>query len=70
MEEVTGGWGEKKLNNEELHNYCSAPNIIRMIKSKRVTWAVHIAHIKNINAYRIFIGKPEVKIPLGRPWHK
>jgi hypothetical protein len=40
--EVTGEW--QKLHNEELHNLYSAPNIIRMIKSRRMRWAGHVAH--------------------------
>jgi hypothetical protein len=51
---------ELKRNNEELHNLLFSPNIIRMIKSRRMRWA-------NGNAYRILVGKPEGKRPLGRP---
>jgi hypothetical protein len=40
-DEVTGGW--RKLHNEELHNLYSSPSIIRMIKSKRMRWAGHVA---------------------------
>jgi hypothetical protein len=42
-DEVTGGW--KKLHNEELHNLNSSPNIIKMIKSKRMRWAWHVARM-------------------------
>jgi hypothetical protein len=42
-DEVTGDW--MKLHNEELHNLCSSPNIIRMIKSKRLRWAGHVARM-------------------------
>jgi hypothetical protein len=41
--DIIGGWG--KLNNEELHKLHSSPNIIRMIKSRRVRWAGHVASI-------------------------
>jgi hypothetical protein len=41
-DEVTGGW--RKLHNEELHNLFSSPSIIRMIKSRRMRWAGHVAH--------------------------
>jgi hypothetical protein len=46
------GW--RKLHNEELHNLYSSPNIIRMIKSRRMRWAGHVARIGDKrNAYRI-----------------
>jgi hypothetical protein len=62
---VTGDW--RKLHNEELHNLYSSPDIIRMIKSRRVGWAGHVARMGEIrNAYRILVGKPEGKRPLGR----
>jgi hypothetical protein len=65
-EEVTGDW--RKLHNEELHKLHSAPNIIRMIKSRRVRCLGEVARMgKKRNAYRIFVGKPEGKRPLGRP---
>jgi hypothetical protein len=53
---------------EELHNLYSSPNIIRMIKSRRMRWAGHVAGIgERRNAYRILVGKPERKRPLRRP---
>jgi hypothetical protein len=42
-DEVTGGW--RKLHNEELHNLYSFPSIIRMIKSRRMRWAGHVARM-------------------------
>jgi hypothetical protein len=42
-DEVTGGW--RKLHNEELHNLYSSPSIIRMIKSRRMRWAEHVARM-------------------------
>jgi hypothetical protein len=64
-DEVTGDW--RKLHNEELRNLYSSPNIIRMIKSRRVKWTGHVARMgKPRNAYRILVGKPEGKRPLGR----
>jgi hypothetical protein len=48
-DEVTGGW--RKLHNEELHNLYSYPNIIRMIKSKRMRWAGHVARIGGREMY-------------------
>jgi hypothetical protein len=63
--EMTQDW--RKLQNEELHNLYSSPNIIRVIKSKRMRWAGHVARIgEKRNAYRILVGKPEGKRPLGR----
>jgi hypothetical protein len=55
----------RKLHNEEFHNLYS-PNIIRMIKSRRIRWAGHVAQMRaKRNAYRILVGKPEGKRPLG-----
>ncbi|PNF32281.1 hypothetical protein B7P43_G16947, partial [Cryptotermes secundus] len=49
------------------HNLYSSPSIIRMIKSKRIRWAGHVAQKGETNAYRILVGKPEGKRPVGRP---
>jgi hypothetical protein len=60
---VTG----RKLRIEELHNFYSSPSIIRMIKSRRMTWAGHVARMRDkSNAYRILVGKPEGKRSLER----
>jgi hypothetical protein len=57
-DEVTGDW--RKLHSEELHNFYSSPNIIRMIKSRRMRWAGHIGRMgETRNAYRILVGKQE-----------
>jgi hypothetical protein len=57
----------RKLHNEELHNLYSSPNIIRMIKSRKLKFAQHLACMrKNINAYRVSVGMSEERIPLGR----
>jgi hypothetical protein len=65
-DEVTGKW--RKLHNEQLHNLYSSPHVIRMIKSRRMRWAGHAARIgERRSAYRISVGKPEGKRPLGRP---
>jgi hypothetical protein len=56
------------LHNEELHNLYSSPNIIRIIKSRRIRWAGNVAQMgEKRNACRILVGKPEGKKPLGRP---
>jgi hypothetical protein len=64
---VTGEW--RKLHNGELHNSYSSPNIIITIKSRRMRWAGHVARLggETRNAYRILVGIPEGKRPLGRP---
>jgi hypothetical protein len=60
---VTGDW--RKLHNEELCNLYPSPNIIRMIKPRRMRWTGHVARMGDRqNAYRIFVGKPEGKRPL------
>jgi hypothetical protein len=65
-DEATRGW--RKLHNEEFHNLYSSPNIIRMIKSKRMRLTGHVARMgEKMNEYRIFVGKSEGKTPLGRP---
>jgi GH43 family beta-xylosidase len=65
-DEVMGDW--RKRHSEELHNLYSSPNIIRMIKSRRMRWAGHAARIEETtNACRILVGNPEVKRPLRRP---
>jgi hypothetical protein len=63
---VTGGW--RKLHNEELHNLYSSPSIIRIMKSRRMRWVGHVARMgEKRNVYRLLLGKPEGKRPLGRP---
>jgi hypothetical protein len=66
MRGVTGGW--RKLHNEELRDLYSSPSITGMIKSRRMRWAGHVARMgEKRNAYRLLVGKPEGKRPLGRP---
>jgi hypothetical protein len=67
-EEVTGIW--RKLHNEELHDlyYSPSMSIIRIIKSRSMRWVGHVARMgEKRNAYRLLVGKPERKRPLGRP---
>jgi hypothetical protein len=65
-DEVTGDW--RKRHNEELHNLYSSPNISRIIKSRRMRRAGHVARMgEKRNVYRILMGKPKGKRPLGRP---
>jgi hypothetical protein len=64
-DEVTGKW--RKLHYEELNDLYSSPTIVRMIKS-RIRWAGHAARIGDgRGVYRVLVGKPEGKRPLGRP---
>jgi hypothetical protein len=65
MDGATGGW--RKLHNEELHNLYPSPSIIRIIKSRRIRWAGHVARMgEKRNVYRLLVGKSEGKRPLGR----
>jgi hypothetical protein len=68
-DEVTGEW--KRLHNEELNDLYSSPNIIRLIKSRRMRWAEHVARMgEGRGAYRILVGRPKGRGPLGRPRHR
>jgi hypothetical protein len=68
-DEVTGEW--RKLHNKELHDLYPSPSVIRIIKSRRMRWAGHVARMgAKRNAYRLLLGKPEGKRPLGRPRHR
>jgi hypothetical protein len=65
-DEVMGEW--RKLHNGELHNLYSSPVIISQIKSRRMRWAGHVARMgEGRNVYRVLVGKPEGRRPLGRP---
>ena len=64
-DEVTREW--RKLHNEELNDLYSSPNTVRVIKSRRMRSAGHVARIgKGRGVYRVLVGKPEGKKPLGR----
>jgi hypothetical protein len=57
-----------KLHNEELNDLYSLPNIVRVVKSRRMRWAGHVAHMgEKRGVHRVLVGKPEGKRPLGRP---
>jgi len=65
-DEITGEW--RRLNNEELNDLYCSPNIVRVIKSRRMKWAGHVARMgEERGVYRILVGKPEGRKPLGRP---
>jgi hypothetical protein len=64
--EEDGSW--RKLHNDELHSLYSSPNTVRVIKSRRMRWAGHVARTgEGRGVYRVLVGKPECKRPLGRP---
>jgi hypothetical protein len=64
-DEMTGEW--RKLHNEELRDLYPSPSIIRILKS-RTRWPANVARMgEKMNAYRLLVGKPEGKRPLGRP---
>jgi hypothetical protein len=64
--EEDGSW--RKLHNDELHNLYYSPNIVRVIKSRRLRWAGHVARIgEGKSVYWILVGRPECKRLLGRP---
>jgi len=66
---VTGEW--RKLHNEELNDLYSSPNIVRVIKWRKMRWVGHVARVgKGRGMYRVMVGKPEGKRPLGRPRHR
>jgi hypothetical protein len=66
---VTGEW--RRLHNEKLNALYSSPNIIQVIKSRRMRWAGHVACMgEGRDAYRILVGRPEGRRPLGRHMHR
>ena len=65
-DEVIGEW--RKLHNEELNDLYCSPNIVWMIKWRRMRWAGHVARMgEGRGVYMVLVGKPEGKRPLGRP---
>ena len=67
--DITGKW--RKLHNEALNDLYSSPNIVWMLKSRRMRWTGHVAGMWEWRSvYRVLVGKPRGKKPLGRPRHK
>ena len=65
-DEVMGEW--RRLHNEVLNDLYSSPNIVRVIKWRRMRWAGHVARMgEERGVYRLLVGKPEGRRPLGRP---
>jgi len=65
-DEVAREW--RKLHNEELNDLYCATNIVRVIKSIRMRWVGHVVHMsEERGVYRVLVGKPGGKRPLGRP---
>jgi hypothetical protein len=61
----------RRLHNEELHDLYSSPTIVWVIQSRRMRWARHVARMgEGRGVYRVLVGKPEGKTPLGRPRRK
>ena len=68
-DEVTWEW--RKLHNEELNDLYCSPNIVRVITSRRMRWAEHVARMEERrDVYRVLVGKPEGKRTLVRPWRR
>jgi hypothetical protein len=68
-DQITGEW--RKRHKEELYAVYSSPNIIRVIKSRRLRWAGHVARMgEKKGAYRALVGRSEGRRPIGRPRHR
>jgi hypothetical protein len=67
-DELIGEW--RRLHNKELYALYSSPNIIRVMKSRRLRWPVHVARMEERSAYSVLVGKPEGRRPLERPRHR
>jgi hypothetical protein len=67
--EEDGSW--RKLHHDEFHSLYSSPNIVRVIISRRMRWVGHVARmVEGRGVYRVLIGRPEDRRPLGKPWRR
>ena len=65
---MAGEWGVKKLHHEELHSLYSSPNVVRVIKSRKLRWTGHIGRMVEYRThFKIFTGKPTGRRPSGKP---
>jgi hypothetical protein len=63
--------GRRKIRNEDLHGFCSSPDVIRLVKTRRLKSVEHVADMGNkVTVYRVLVEKSEGNIPLGRPKHR
>ena len=68
-DEVTGEW--RRSHNKELNDLYSSPSILRVIKSRRMRWVGYVARMGEERVvYRVLVGKPEERRPLGRSRHR
>ena len=67
-DEVLGEW--RRLNNKELYDLYSSPNITWVMKARRMRRMGHVTYMGDRGAYRVLVGKPEGKRPLGKPRHR
>ena len=66
---VTGEW--RKIHDEELNDLYCSPNTVRVVTSRRMRWAGHVARMgEERGGYTVLVGKTERKRPLGRPRHR
>jgi hypothetical protein len=66
-DEVLREW--RRLHNKELYDLHCSPNIMWVMKARRMRWVGHVAYMGGVSAYRVLVGKPEAKRPLGKPKH-
>ena len=63
-------WERRRLHNKKLHSFYLSPNRVRVIKPRRLRWLVISQMIEGRSSFKVLIGKPTGKSPLGRPWRR